>query len=102
MKTVLITGVSKGIGEALRLKFVHEGFNVLGTVYTGFDKIVTETGTGSDGGASKAKIFKLDLSSPESIEQCANEIIATGTKIVVLINNAGALFDEDVRSVIVE
>jgi NAD(P)-dependent dehydrogenase (short-subunit alcohol dehydrogenase family) len=102
MKTVLITGVSKGIGEALRLKFTKEGFDVLGTVYTGVGKINTETGTESCDGVPKAKIFELDLSSPESIERCANEIIETGTKIDILINNAGALFDEDDTSVIVD
>ncbi len=92
MKTVLITGVSKGIGEALFRKFTKEGFCVLGTVYSG-DSI-------NRGGESL--IFKLDLSSPESISSCTSEIIATGKKIDILINNAGVLFDEDETSVVVD
>ncbi len=102
MKTVLITGVSRGIGEALQFKFIKEGFNVLGTVYIGVDKVATDNDVGSRDEVPKTKIFKLDLSSPESIEQCVNEIIFAGTKIDILINNAGALFDEDDTSVIVE
>lgn len=68
----------------------------MGTVYTVEDKI--EAGES----VVNSAIFKLDLSSPESIERCANEIIATGEKIDILINNAGALLDEDGTGVVIE
>jgi len=92
MKTVLITGISKGIGLALAKKFLKEGFEVIGTIYTGK----------SPENNPNLSVFKLDLSSPESIAHCAKEIISTGKRVDMLINNAGALFDEDDTSVIVE
>jgi len=92
MKTVLITGISKGIGLALARKFLAEGFSVFGTIYNGE---VPEKNSG-------LSVFKLDLSSSESIERCSKEIIATGKRIDVLVNNAGVLLDEDDTSVIVE
>lgn len=92
MKTVLITGISKGIGEALAKKFLSEGWKVLGTIYKGITSIKNDN----------LLTFSLDLSSPESVERCANEIGGTGEKIDILINNAGALFDEDETTVVVE
>lgn len=92
MKTVLITGVSRGIGQALAKKFLEEGFNVMGTIYSGVSLEQNEN----------LSVFNLDLSSPESIIKCTEEIIATGKKIDILINNAGVLLDEDETRVVVE
>ncbi len=92
MNTVLITGVSKGIGLALANKFLEMGFEVIGTVLSGSfpedNKPIT--------------IFNLDLSSPESIANCVKKIIDSGKKIDILINNAGVLFDEEETNVVVE
>ncbi len=91
MKTVLITGIGKGIGKALAEKFLAEGFDVLGTVYAG-----------SAWDAEHLQTFTLDLSSPESITECVRAIGETGKKIDILVNNAGGLFDEDETVVVVD
>ncbi len=92
MKTVFITGISKGIGRALMQKFLDEGFDVIGTAYSGD---VPET-------HERLSIFNLDLASSQSITACADSVISTGKKIDILINNAGILADEDETTVVVD
>lgn len=85
MKTVLITGISKGIGLADAKKFLEEGYRVIGTTRDGASPLVHEN----------LKVYQLELSSPDSIHLCTGQIIKSGEKIDILINNAGALYDED-------
>ncbi|MFA6158694.1 MAG: SDR family NAD(P)-dependent oxidoreductase [Candidatus Paceibacterota bacterium] len=92
MKTALVTGISKGIGLALAKKLQTEGFHVMGTIYTGAKPV----------GHGEWDVFDLDLSSSESVARCAGDIIASGAQIDILINNAGALLDEDDTSVITD
>lgn len=91
MKTILITGVSRGIGKALAEKCLAEGERVIGTLRG--DAPLSH---------KRLSLFRLDLSSPESITKCAGEITQLGEKIDVLINNAGVLLDEDETTVVVE
>ena len=92
MKTVLITGVSKGIGKAMADRFLTEGFRVIGTSTSGKADLSHENLT----------IYQLDLSSPESIDHCCAEIARSGVTVDILMNNAGALFDDDETHVIVD
>ena len=91
MKNVLITGVSKGIGKALKEKFLSENYFVIGTFNS--EKPDEEKNFIS---------FNLDLSKKESIVDCAKEISKLNKKIDILINNAGALFDEDETTLLPE
>ncbi|MDO8590099.1 MAG: SDR family NAD(P)-dependent oxidoreductase [bacterium] len=91
MKTVLITGVGKGIGQALRERFVSAGWFVLGTYHT------TKPAPNEN-----LLSFPLDLSSSQSISKCAQAIRETGKKISVLINNAGILIDDEETDVVVK
>jgi NAD(P)-dependent dehydrogenase (short-subunit alcohol dehydrogenase family) len=100
MQTVLITGVSKGIGRALAEKFLAEGHNVMGTTTTG-------SADYSDTYSQKnLRIFQLELTDPKSIAACAQAIgqacATVDTKIDILINNAGALLDEDETHVVID
>ncbi len=100
MKTVLITGVGRGIGRALAEKFLKEGYGVIGTSMTGKVDFVHQN----------MAVHQLDLASPESIDQCCANIAraceksgqSNGQVIDILINNAGALFDDDETHVIVD
>jgi NAD(P)-dependent dehydrogenase (short-subunit alcohol dehydrogenase family) len=79
MKTVLITGVSRGIGKALAEKFLNEGNFVIGTSTSG--KLDYEN--------ENLIALPLDLAKSESIKRCVEEVKKLGKKIDVLINSAG-------------
>jgi len=88
MKTVLITGVSRGIGKALAERFLKNGDHVIGTSTSG----------SADWSHATLQLLQLDLSDPESIRKCAEEVGALNTKIDILINNAGMVVDEEEAS----
>lgn len=85
MKTVLITGIGRGIGKAEAQKFLKEGFRVLGT---------STSGT-ADYSHENLTVFELDLQSSESIAACVSALETAGASLDVLLNNAGVLLDED-------
>ncbi|HAU66475.1 MAG: hypothetical protein UT30_C0016G0011 [Candidatus Uhrbacteria bacterium GW2011_GWF2_39_13] len=91
MKTVVITGVSKGIGKALCEKFLAEGSMVIGTYFV-HSPIIHPHFVG----------IPLDLAQEDSISSAVVQIKAVGKKIDLLINNAGILADEDQTSVEIE
>lgn len=91
MKTVLITGIGQGIGQALAEKFLSESWFVLGTYHT--TKPVPKENLSS---------LPLDLSSPQSIAERARAIRETGKTISILINNAGTLVDDEETTLVVE
>ena len=92
MKTIFISGISRGIGKAIAQKFLAEGHAVIGTSIDG----------GVDFTHEKLTIIQLDLTSPAQIEACSNMLSKLDVEIDILINNAGALFDEDDTHVIIE
>lgn len=87
MKTVLITGASRGIGKALAERFLQEGYFVIGTSRSG----------SSDFEHENLAILPLELSEPQSIDMCAEQIKVTGRKIDVFVNNAGIWDPRDDR-----
>ncbi len=91
MKTALITGVGRGIGKALVKKFMKEGYAVVGTSQTGV----------VDYSDQNLKVFQLDLTSTTSIKKCADQIIESGIKIDIMINNAGVNIDYDETHVLI-
>lgn len=87
MRTVLITGASRGIGLALAEKFLSEGWRVIGTSLSVRDVPTHEN----------LEMYTLDLRLDESIRNFVSAVQASGQSIDVLINNAGVLLDEDSR-----
>jgi len=85
MKTVLITGTSRGIGLATARKFLDKGWFVLGT----------STSLTATLKHPNYKHYQLNLSDSESIKSCANIIKKQNTQIDVLICCAGASFEPD-------
>lgn len=80
MKTVLITGVSKGIGKSLTKRMLAGNYFVIGTSRDGNLKEFED---------KNFYALALDLSNPESIEKAHQIIFDKFQRIDVLINNAG-------------
>lgn len=79
-KTVLITGVSKGIGKSLTSKMLADHYFVIGTSRDGNLKEFED---------ENFYALALDLSNRESIEKAHQTIFENFQKIDILINNAG-------------
>ena len=85
MKTVLITGASRGIGNAIALEFLNKDYSVIGTATT------------EAGAAELNKIGiqgrVLDLNNIDSIDQFWQKLEEDGEIVSLLINNAGITRD---------
>ena len=96
MKTILITGISRGIGRALGHKFLNEGYFVIGTSQNGTVDYTHEN----------LNVFKIEITSTDSIETCiagiSSLIQKNNSKIDILINNIGTLEDDNEIKVIIE
>ena len=78
-KTVLITGTSQGIGNALTKLLLINGYSVIGTSTTGIDNI----------NENNYKSYSLDLSNLDSIAAFEKNFQTENIKVDILINNAG-------------
>lgn len=88
-KIALITGGSRGIGEAIVRRFIAEGAKVAFTYRSSSqaaDAIVADLG-------ENAKAYQSDAADFNSSEALIKEVIADFGKIDILINNAGITKD---------
>lgn len=81
-KTVLITGSSSGIGKAAVFAFAKAGWNVAATMRTPEKEADFNT-------LPSVTSFSLDVTSPESIKQCFDDVILKYGRVDVVVNNAG-------------
>ncbi len=92
MQTVFITGISHGIGKATAIKFLNEGYQVIGTSLDGQ----------LDYNHENLKMIKLDLNNQESIDNTTKELSDLNQKIDIYINNAGILLDEGEDCIVID
>lgn len=85
MKTALVTGASRGIGNAIALELKQKGYSVIGTAtsQTGVDSLLEKDIEG----------YILDLNSNDSIDQFWRLLEENNKSISVLVNNAGITRD---------
>ena len=87
-KVAIVTGASRGIGQAIAEKLINSGFFVVGTSTSqaGAEQISKEiSGLGFG--------MQLDISDTESIDHFADEVKESFEAPLVLINNAGITRD---------
>lgn len=90
MKKVLITGVSGGIGSATALKFIENGYFVIGTFNNGEESIKEFKNLLIKKGLSDYFFaYKCDFLDKESIDNAFRNIKKDFKYIDVLVNNAG-------------
>ena len=87
-QVALITGGTKGIGEAAVRLFVQEGARVVlcGRARQDGERIAAEL---NGGGTQRAAFFALDVADYENWKQAVSFVKDTFGKLNILINNAG-------------
>ena len=86
--TVLVTGASRGIGQAIASEMVSAGYRVLGTATSeaGRQQVSDQLGDNGRG-------YTLRLGDDQSVSQCLSALKADNETPLVLINNAGITKD---------
>ena len=87
MKSILVTGATRGVGEALTLKFAQKGYVVYALARTRnqLNSLVEKCG------ADKVIPFEVDVSNKEQVEEATAAIQRKYGTPDVLINNAGVV-----------
>ncbi|HVE44394.1 MAG TPA: 3-oxoacyl-ACP reductase FabG [Gammaproteobacteria bacterium] len=90
-RVALITGASRGIGQAILLALGREGATVIGTATTqaGADKITAQLA--AEGLQGEGMV--LDVAAPASIEALMEAVKARYTAVNILVNNAAITQD---------
>ncbi|MCD6011539.1 MAG: fabG [Flavipsychrobacter sp.] len=87
-KVALITGASRGIGEAIAQKFAEHGANIAFTYLSSEEKAkALEEKLAAMG--VKAKGYKSDAGDFKAAEQLANDVVKEFGTIDICVNNAG-------------
>lgn len=88
MKTVLITGASRGIGREIALKFANEGYNIV-LNYNTSEKKAKELAKQIEKLGVQCLVYKADVSIASEVESMVEVALKTFGRIDVLVNNAG-------------
>jgi NAD(P)-dependent dehydrogenase (short-subunit alcohol dehydrogenase family) len=78
-KVVLVTGASSGIGAAIAKRLAETGYAVFGT----------SRRAGAASPCAGVRMLVMDVCSEESISAAVDEVITSGGRLDVLVNNAG-------------
>lgn len=91
-KVALVTGGSRGIGEAIVLKFAQEGADVAFTFLSSDEKAQAVASEASGYGA-RVIAYRSDASDYNQAEKLVTDVVDAFGKIDILINNAGITKD---------
>eukprot|EP00262_Sarcandra_glabra_P011209 TRINITY_DN26981_c0_g1_i1.p1 TRINITY_DN26981_c0_g1~~TRINITY_DN26981_c0_g1_i1.p1 ORF type:complete len:237 (+),score=36.79 TRINITY_DN26981_c0_g1_i1:62-772(+) len=91
-RTVLITGVSRGLGRALALELATKGHTIIGCARSQ-DKISSLQALLSpqDPSSSKHLLMNVDVRSDSNVEELARVVMETKGVPDIIVNNAGTI-----------
>ena len=89
MKTVLITGASRGIGKACALRFASAGYRVI-VNYRNSREAAEATVREIENAGGEAVCFSADVGDPAQVSAMRDGIKTLGLTVDVLVNNAGS------------
>jgi uncharacterized protein len=89
-RTVLVTGASSGIGEALALCFAKDGHHLV-LVARSTDKLHALAGKLKSAHGTEVMVVPSDLSRPNAAQALAATLARRKVVVDVLVNNAGVL-----------
>lgn len=90
-QVALVTGASRGIGQAIALKLAAEGVFVVATATSDTGAQATVAEIVKQGGAAQA--VKLDVTNSAEVEALFKAIVSEHGRLDILVNNAGITKD---------
>ena len=90
-QVALVTGASRGIGQAISLKLASEGVFVIATATSEAGAEATVAAIVAQGGTALA--VQLDVTNSEDVEALFKRIMAEQGRLDILVNNAGITKD---------
>lgn len=107
MKTVIVTGASRGIGACIAKSFAKKGYNVVVNYFKSEESALSVAKDVEQLGG-RALLYRADVSDPCQVQNMVSEAVKVFGNIDVLVNNAGIsvsgllidMSDEQVQDVI--
>ena len=88
MSTAVVTGAGSGVGRAIALKFVSQGWNVA-LVGRRSEPLVETIGLAETGSTGRMAGFRCDVSKWEDVAAIGTAVLARFAEVDVLVNSAG-------------
>lgn len=93
MKTVLVTGASRGLGKSIALKFAGNNYNIVINYNNSKDEAQELERYIKNNYKVEVLIIKADVSNEIEVKKMFNEIINKFNSIDIVVNNAGIAID---------
>jgi 3-oxoacyl-[acyl-carrier protein] reductase len=92
-RVALVTGASRGLGEAIALELAGHGAQVL-INYRQSDEAARALQARIESQGGHAETYQADVTRPEEVERMFRDVHARHKRVDILVNNAGTTRDE--------